>query len=212
MLSCRAKVNSSCEIIYSIYKKTNKMSDLRDLKLNDVEGGANLRSSSSSNESGSMEGGTLTEVVVTGSKTGSGSGSGRLGDICSRCGASLNSSGICPRGCNVSGSGSGNTGSGNSNTGSGLEIFLPLPGGNHECTTNEDCRKGSKKDRVCYRRVTREIFYERKCRDMNDNEKSCVGKNRGEGCALYGNVYTNRGWCTSIAGAPVLTCWSNPIS
>ena len=40
------------------------MSELRDLKLNDVEGGANLRSSSSSNGSGSMN------------KTGSGSGSG----------------------------------------------------------------------------------------------------------------------------------------
>ena len=94
------------------------MSDLRDLKLNDVEGGASLRSSSSSNGNGSeINGGTLPEVVVT-PKTGSGSGSGsgRLGDICSRCGASLNSSGICPKGCNVSGSGSS---SGNSSTGSG---------------------------------------------------------------------------------------------
>ena len=194
------------------------MSDLRDLKLNDVEGGANLRSSSSSNGSGSMEGGTLTEVVVTGSKTGSGSGSG-ADRKCPTCKQPLDKNGFCPN-CDytgpILGSGNSNTGSGNgnSNTGSGsaLEIFFPLPGGNHECTTNEDCQKGGKKDRVCYLRTAYQNFYERKCRDMNDNEKSCVGETKGVKCDLYGNKNTKRGWCTSLANAPVLTCWPNPVS
>ena len=174
------------------------MSDLRDLKLNDVEGaGTSLRSSSSSNGSGTAEDPIgLPEVVVTGSGSGSSVGSGS---------GSGSGSGFGYGYIGGSGSGSGNT---NAGSGSALEIFFPLPGGNHECTTNEDCGT----NRVCYHRVTREIFYERKCRDMNNNEKSCKGKSRGEKCALSGNAHTNQGWCTSFAGAPVLTCWQNPVS
>lgn len=81
----------------------------------------------------------------------------------------------------------------------------------HECNRDGDCNEYYDGYGACYKVSCGwdNVCTYRKCRSMDDNEKSCVGKQPLDACRLYGNPYTHQGWCKSYLGSR-LSCQSNP--